>query len=241
MIGAVPSIDLFSGKAARLRQGRRGTEEYFGDPLGLAEKYENAGFMMLHIVDLDAAFGRGSQLAILKKIAAACPSLMIQWAGGIRSLDSAEMALSSGASRIVFGTAVASSPELVRECSDRFGSMRVWASLDFGGAPPCLMVKGWEESARIGLDKVIENAEKCKVGGMVISSVDADGMETGPNLSLLAGAKKLTDSPLWLAGGVRNPKDAKAALLTGAEGVIIGRALYDSKIGVEGWTCLGKI
>ncbi|MCX6769311.1 MAG: 1-(5-phosphoribosyl)-5-[(5-phosphoribosylamino)methylideneamino] imidazole-4-carboxamide isomerase [Candidatus Micrarchaeota archaeon] len=240
MIGAVPSIDIIQGKAARLRQGRQGTEEFFGNPLELAKKYENAGFRILHIVDLDAAFGRASQLALLEEIVSACPRLKIQWAGGMRSLEAAKSAFASGASRVVFGTAIVTSPDIVKECAVRFGAENVWASLDFSGKPPVMMVRGWEERALLGLEEAVALAEACGAGGLIASSVDADAMEAGPNLGLLLEARKLTNKPLLLAGGTRNPNDAKNAFSLGADGAIIGRALYDRKIGMEEWTCLQK-
>jgi len=238
---AVPSIDILDGKAVRLRQGKLGTEKVFGNPLALARKYEKAGFPLLHIVDLDAAFGRGSQLALLGKIAAACPLLRIQWAGGIRSREAARAAFASGAYRVVFGTAVARAPKTVRQCAQEFGAERVWASLDFSGKPPRMMVRGWKENASLGVEEAVNLAKKCKVGGLVIGAVDLDGMQAGPSLKLLKKARKLTRLPILLAGGVRSPDDVKAAVTLGANGAILGRALYDRKIEMEEWTCLGKI
>jgi len=204
---AVPSIDIMGGNAVRLLQGKMGTEKVFGNPLALARKYEKAGFRIIHIVDMDAAFGGKSQLAMLRKIAAACPLLKIQWAGGIRSCGAAKKALACGANRVVVGTALASSPEVVRKCAEEFGSGRVWASLDFSGKPPRMMIKGWEEGALLGVEEAVGLAEKCKVGGLVIGSVDMDGMQAGPDLGLLSKVRKLTRLPLVLAGGMRSPGD----------------------------------
>ncbi|MCX6771900.1 MAG: imidazole glycerol phosphate synthase subunit HisH [Candidatus Micrarchaeota archaeon] len=238
---AVPSMDIMGGRAVRLRQGRIGTEEFFGSPLALARKYEKAGFGLIHIVDMDAVFGRGSQIALLRKIAFACPRLSIQWAGGIRSFEAAKKALDCGARRVVVGTALVSSPEIVRKCSEEFGSDRVWASLDFSGKPPRMMVRGWKESASLGLKEAMGLAESCGVGGMIISSVDADGMGSGPNFSLLKRARALSRMPILLAGGMRSPDDVKSAISLGADGAIVGRALYDRKIRMGEWLCLGKI
>ena len=237
---AVPSIDILGGKAVRLRQGKLGTEKVFGNPLALARKYEKAGFRRIHIVDMDAVFGRGSQLELLGKIAAACPLLKIQWAGGMRSFEAAKKALECGASKIVVGTALASSPEVVLKCSEEFGGGRVWASLDFSGKVPKMMIKGWKQGTGMGLQQAVELAEKCKVGGLVIGAVDVDGMQAGPDLKLLKKARKLTRLPIVLAGGMRNPDDVKAANSLGANGAILGRALYDKRIGMEEWACLRK-
>jgi len=237
---AVPSMDIMGGCAVRLRQGRLGTEEFFGNPLALARKYEKAGFGLIHIVDMDAVFGRGSQLALLRKIASACPLLEIQWAGGIRSFEAAKKALVCGANRVVVGTALASSPEVVQKCSEKFGSDRVWASLDFSGKPPRLRIMGWKQGTGMSLPKAVKLAESCNVGGLIISSVDADGMGNGPSLLLIAQARRHTCLPLCLAGGMRNTADVKAALGKGADFAMIGRALYNKKIKTGEWLCLQK-
>jgi len=234
---SVPSIDIMDGKAVRLLQGKQGTEKVFGNPIALARKYEKAGFRLIHIVDMDAVFGSKSQLALLRKIASACPQLKIQWAGGMRSFEAAKRALACGASRVVFGTALASSPKLVQKCSEEFGSNRVWASLDFSGKPARMMVKGWKKGTSLGLKEAVGLAESCKVGGLVMGSVDVDGMQAGPDLALLSKARRLTRLPLVLASGMRNPDDVKAAVSLGANGAMLGRALYDRRIGMEEWTC----
>jgi imidazole glycerol phosphate synthase glutamine amidotransferase subunit/phosphoribosylformimino-5-aminoimidazole carboxamide ribotide isomerase len=234
---AVPSIDILGGKAVRLRQGKLGTEKVFGNPLALARKYEKAGFRRIHIVDMEAVFGRGSQLALLRKMAAACPLLKIQWAGGIRSFAAAKKALACGADGVVVGTALASSPEVVLKCSEEFGSDRIWASLDFSGKVPKMMVKGWKQGTGMGLQQAVKLAKKCKVGGLAIGAVDIDGMQAGPDLSLLSKARKLTRLPILLAGGMRSPDDVKAACGKGADAAIIGRALYNKKIKIGEWLC----
>jgi phosphoribosylformimino-5-aminoimidazole carboxamide ribotide isomerase/imidazole glycerol phosphate synthase glutamine amidotransferase subunit len=236
--GAIPSIDVLEGRAVRLRQGKQGTEEFFGDPLLLARKYEKAGFSHLHVVDMDAVFGGESQLGLLRRIARKCPGLQVQWAGGVRSIEAAKRAFSFGASRVVFGTLVATSPATVRKCAEKYGEERVWASLDFSGKPPRLRVNGWRDGSKIGMLEAIRLAESCKVGGLIISSVDADGMGNGPDLALAASAAKLSRLPFLLAGGIRSPSDAKGGLSEGAQAAIVGRALYDKKIKTGEWACL---
>ena len=237
---AIPSIDIIGGRAARLRQGMQGTEEYYGGPLALAKKYEKEGFPLLHIVDLDAAFGGKGQLALLRKISSQCRGIRIQWAGGMRCADAVRAAFSAGATRVVFGTAVVRSPSMVRLCVKEFGADAVWASLDFAGNPPKLRVKGWKQGTEVGLRQAVKLAESCGVGGLVISSVDADGMGKGPCLSLIAKVRRCTRLPLVLAGGIRNPKDVKASSGNGADAAIVGRALYDKKIKTCEWLCLRK-
>ncbi len=252
---AVPSIDILGGKAVRLLQGRRETAEVLGEPLALAAKYAALGFPWLHIVDLDAAFGGGSKgsRGILPSLAKASGSMKIQWGGGIRTAAQAEEALAAGATRVVFGTSVFSAPQEVRAAVDSLGAEKVWASLDFSGMPPVAKIRGWKESAGADVLSALAAAEKCGVGGAVISSVDADGMMNGPNLRLAAEVsgmrgwqegsqweqgKPVRNKPFWLAGGMRNAQDAKAAFSAGAQGAIFGRALYSKEFDLEGLSCL---
>ena len=235
---AVPSIDVLGGRAVRLRQGQAGTAQEFGDPLQLAEKYCGLGFGWLHVVDLDAAFGGLPQLSILGRIASECPTLFVQWAGGVRSLNDAELSLSRGAARVVFGTALALSPGEVARAVREFGRDRVWAALDFSSCPPLLKVKGWTRSAGMGVAKAAGLAKAAGVGGAIVSSIDSDGMERGPNLELVRLARKEWDRKLWAAGGMGGAGDAKAAFAAGADGAIFGKALYRKETDLEGLKCL---
>jgi len=229
----VPSVDILRGEAVRLVQGREGTDTVFGDPIELAVKYDYFGFPILHVVDLDAAFGRINQFAILKDMRKACGRIKIQWAGGIRSRKLAEEAFEAGADRVVFGTTMFLSEKEVLDSVDSFGSGKVWGALDFSGKPPTARIKGWKEGTSVELASAVKTAENCKVGGIILSSVDADGMRRGPDISLVSEAAKSYGGPIWLAGGMRNAADAKSAFELGAQGVIFGRALYDEKTDLE--------
>lgn len=230
---AVPSVDILERRAVRLVQGKEGTARIFGDPLELAAKYDSVGFDILHIVDLDAAFGGKNQFAILKEMRKVCRRMKMQWAGGIRSYELAIEAFEAGADRVVFGTALFLSKEEVLSCTESFGPEKVWAGLDFSGNPPVAKIKGWKEGTSVGLVDAIRRAEECNVGGIILSSVDADGMGRGPDLSLLSEGAKNYRGPVWLAGGMRSVADANAAFKLGAQGVIFGRALYDKNTDLE--------
>lgn len=235
----IPSIDLLDGKAVRLQQGSLKTAEVLGEPLSLAAKYAATGFPYLHIVDLDAAFGGKSQFALLKKLSEASGSMKLQWGGGIRSAAAAEEAIASGAVRVVFSTALFTAPKEVAASAAKLGTERAWASLDFAGKPPVARIRGWTQGTSLGLPEAIAAAEKCGAGGLIISSVEADGMMKGPDLSLAALAASKTRRPIWLAGGMRSAADAKTAFASGAQGAIFGRALYGN-IDLEELSCLQK-
>jgi len=231
-------MDLLSGKAVRLQQGRRETAEVLGEPLALAAKYSQLGFPWLHIVDLDAAFGGVGNMGLLPAIAGACGGMKIQWGGGIRSAQAAKKAVAAGATRVVFGTAIFTAPQEVKAAAASLGADKVWASLDFSGKPPVAKIRGWTQGAGAGMSTAISAAEECGVGGAVISSVDADGMMNGPDLLLAAEASAAWGAPLWLAGGMRNAQDAKEAFAAGASGAIFGRALYSKDTDLREFSCL---
>lgn len=234
----IPSIDLLGGEAVRLLQGREETAEALGEPMELAAKYERIGFGWLHIVDLDAAFGEGNQFGILKKLRRICRRMKIQWGGGIRSAALAREAFAAGADRVVFGTAIFTAKNEVVAAVKEFGAERAWAALDFSGNPPVAKIAGWKKGTGNWMEEALLAAESAGVGGIIVSSVDADGMQAGPDLRLIAKAAKICSRPFWVAGGMRNAGDAKRAFSLGAQGAIFGRALYGKNIDLEELACL---
>jgi phosphoribosyl isomerase A len=226
----VPSIDLLGNDAVRLVQGDEGAKKVFGDPLKLAARYEAAGFEILHVVDLDAAFGRKSNIAILGGLRKACRNMEIQWSGGLRSYSLASDAFAAGADSVVFGTALFESREEVVGCAETFGTERVWAALDFGEDPPFARIRGWKNQTAVTLPEALKLAEACDVGGGIARSVDMDGMEKGPDLKLLSKVVTLCSKPVWLAGGMRDANDALAAFNLGAQGAIFGMSLYSGEM-----------
>ncbi len=236
----VPSIDLLEGKAVRLRQGKKETAEILGEPLFLAAKYASLGFEWLHVVDLDAAFGGKRQTALISKIAGKCDRMKLQVGGGIRSCEAAENTIAAGADRVVFGTALFEAAAEVKLAAGRLGEEKVWAGIDFSGNPPCARVRGWVKKTKMGLKDALAVASECDVGGIVISSVDADGMQMGPDVSLAMKACEIYGREIWLAGGMRSAADAKKAFEAGADGVIFGRALYNEKTDLSGLVGLQK-
>ena len=235
---AVPSIDLLGGKAVRLRQGKKETAEALGEPLALAEKYAQLGFEWLHLVDLDAAFGGKRQVELIGKIASRCGKMKLQVGGGIRSCGAAKEALASGADRVVFGTALLENPKEVKKAVEELGAEKIWAGVDFAGKPPVAKVRGWLKGTKMGLKDAMGFASECGAGGVVVSSVDADGMMKGPDVSLVSKAAEVYEGEVWLAGGMRDAGDARKAFDAGANGVIFGRALYGKRMNLGELACL---
>ncbi|MEM2138434.1 MAG: geranylgeranylglyceryl/heptaprenylglyceryl phosphate synthase [Candidatus Anstonellaceae archaeon] len=236
----VPSIDLLAGRAVRLCQGKRETAEVLGEPLSLAEKYAKLGFEWLHVVDLDAAFGRRRQAKLVAAIAKRKGKMKLQVGGGIRSCNASSEAVAAGADRVVFGTALFESKGEVQKAAEELGAEKVWAGIDFAGKPPCAKIRGWTKETKIGLEGALLAAEECGVGGVVIGAVDADGMQQGPDVSLVSEARELFVGGIWLAGGMRNATDAEKAFDAGADAVIFGRALYGKGINLGELSCLQR-
>jgi 1-(5-phosphoribosyl)-5-[(5-phosphoribosylamino)methylideneamino] imidazole-4-carboxamide isomerase/N-(5'phosphoribosyl)anthranilate isomerase len=220
----LPAVDVAAGQAVRLVQGAAGTETDYGDPLDAALAWQDAGAQWVHLVDLDAAFGRGSNAGLLAEVIGRL-DVAVELSGGIRDDASLAAALSTGCRRVVIGTAALENPDWVRGIIAEHGD-RIAVGLDVRGTT--LAARGW--TAEGGeLFEVLDrlNAEGCQ--RYVVTDVAKDGMMAGPNLDLLRRVCARTDSPVIASGGVSSLADLQAIMeLTplGVDGAIIGKALY---------------
>ncbi len=227
----LPAVDVAGGRAVRLVQGAAGTETSYGEPLDAALAWQRAGAEWIHLVDLDAAFGRGSNAA---KLAAVIKRLdvAVELSGGIRDDDSLAAALATGCQRVIIGTAALEQPEWVSGVIARHGE-KIAVGLDVRGLR--LAARGW---TTLGgeLTEVLTRLEDDGCRGYVVTDVHRDGTMTGPNLELLAQVCALTDQPVIASGGVSCLDDlrALAALVPiGVTGAIIGKALYAGRFTLE--------
>jgi phosphoribosyl isomerase A len=220
----LPAVDVASGQAVRLVQGAAGTETGYGAPLAAALAWQEAGAQWVHLVDLDAAFGRGSNAALLADVIGRL-DVAVELSGGIRDDASLAAALATGCARVVIGTAALENPGWVRGIIAEHGD-RIAVGLDVRGTT--LAARGWTAEAGELFDVLGRlNAEGCQ--RYVVTDVAKDGMMTGPNLELLRRVCARTDRPVIASGGVSSLADLLAiAELTplGVDGVIIGKALY---------------
>jgi 1-(5-phosphoribosyl)-5-[(5-phosphoribosylamino)methylideneamino] imidazole-4-carboxamide isomerase/N-(5'phosphoribosyl)anthranilate isomerase len=220
----LPAVDVAAGQAVRLVQGAAGTETDYGDPLDAALAWQDAGAQWVHLVDLDAAFGRGSNAGLLAEVIGRL-DVAVELSGGIRDDASLAAALSTGCRRVVIGTAALENPGWVRGIIAEHGD-RIAVGLDVRGTT--LAARGW--TAEGGeLFEVLDrlNAEGCE--RYVVTDVAKDGMMAGPNLDLLRRVCARTDRPVIASGGVSSLADLQAIMeLTplGVDGAIIGKALY---------------
>ncbi len=227
----LPAVDVAGGQAVRLVQGAAGTETGYGDPMEAALAWQQAGADWIHLVDLDAAFGRGSNAGLLRDVAGRL-DLNVELSGGIRDDESLAAALATGCTRVNIGTAALENPGWVRSVIDRHGD-QVAVGLDVRGTR--LAARGWtSEGGDLyeTLDRL--NADGC--ARYVVTDVTKDGTLRGPNLDLLREVCARTSAPVVASGGVSSLADLQAiAGLTGlgVEGAIVGKALYAGAFTLE--------
>jgi phosphoribosylanthranilate isomerase len=227
----LPAVDVAGGQAVRLVQGAAGSETSYGDPVDAALAWQSAGADWVHLVDLDAAFGRGSNAGLLADVVGQL-DIKVEMSGGIRDDASLERALATGCARVNIGTAAMENPDWVREVIARYGD-KVAIGLDVRGRT--LAARGWtKEGGDLyeALDRL--DAEGC--ARYVITDVLKDGMLKGPNLDLYRDVCARTKAPVVASGGVSSLDDLRAlAGLTGVgvEGAIVGKALYAGAFTLE--------
>ncbi|MGZ8803706.1 MAG: bifunctional 1-(5-phosphoribosyl)-5-((5-phosphoribosylamino)methylideneamino)imidazole-4-carboxamide isomerase/phosphoribosylanthranilate isomerase PriA [Microbacterium sp.] len=221
----LPAVDVAGGKAVRLTQGEAGTETNYGDPVDAALEWAKQGADWIHLVDLDAAFGRGSNSAIIRKVIRQVRGVQVEVSGGIRDDRSLEAALESGASRINLGTAALENPEWASDVIGRYGDV-IAVGLDVRGTT--LAARGWTQEGG-DLWKVLERLEEAGCSRYVVTDVTKDGTLKGPNLDLLREITSRTPKPVIASGGVSSLDDIVALrdlVPIGVEGAIVGKALY---------------
>ncbi len=218
----LPAVDVAGGQAVRLVQGAAGTETSYGDPVEAALQWQRAGAEWIHLVDLDAAFGRGANRELLARVVAAV-DIPVEISGGIRDDDSLDAALATGARRVNIGTAALEDPDWVRRAVARVGD-RIAVGLDVRGTT--LSARGWTRDGGQLYD-VLARLDTDGCARYVVTDVHRDGTLTGPNLGLLRDVCAATSRPVVASGGVSTLADLRAiATLDGVEGAIVGKALY---------------
>jgi 1-(5-phosphoribosyl)-5-[(5-phosphoribosylamino)methylideneamino] imidazole-4-carboxamide isomerase/N-(5'phosphoribosyl)anthranilate isomerase len=220
----LPAVDVADGAAVRLVQGAAGTETSYGEPLEAALAWQRGGAEWIHLVDLDAAFGRGDNRELLASVVQRL-DIAVELSGGIRDDASLEAALATGAARVNVGTAALESPDWVRDAIARYGE-RVAVGLDVRGTT--LAARGWTQSG----GDIWETLARLDADGCaryVVTDVHRDGTLSGPNVQLLREVCARTSAPVVVSGGVSSLDDLRTlAALTdiGVEGAIVGKALY---------------
>ncbi|WP_430866992.1 bifunctional 1-(5-phosphoribosyl)-5-((5-phosphoribosylamino)methylideneamino)imidazole-4-carboxamide isomerase/phosphoribosylanthranilate isomerase PriA [Demequina aurantiaca] len=221
----LPAVDVADGQAVRLTQGEAGSETNYGDPLNAALDWVKGGAEWIHLVDLDAAFGRGSNAALLESVVKSVDA-KVEMSGGIRDDESLERALATGCTRVNLGTAALENPEWTASAIAKYGD-RIAVGLDVRGST--LAARGWTKDGG-DLWEVLARLDAEGCSRYVVTDVKKDGMLSGPNIELLMQVCEATDAPVVASGGISSLDDI-AALRTisalGIEGAIVGKALYN--------------
>jgi phosphoribosyl isomerase A len=227
----LPAVDVAGGQAVRLIQGEAGTETSYGDPVQAALGWQRAGAEWVHLVDLDAAFGRGSNADLLADVVSKL-DIAVELSGGIRDDASLAAVLRTGCERVILGTAALEQPDWVSGVIADHGE-RIAVGLDVRGTR--LAARGW--TALGGeLTDVLSRLEMDGCRRYVVTDVTKDGTLTGPNLDLLRQVCARTERPVIASGGVSNLDDLRAIaslLPLGVDSAIIGKALYAGRFTLE--------
>jgi len=220
----LPAVDVKDGRAVRLVQGELSAETAYGNPLEVALEFQAAGAEWLHLVDLDAAFGRGENSALLAEVVGKL-DIKVELSGGIRDDASLRRALATGCTRVNLGTAALEDPEWTARVIGEFGD-RIAVGLDVRGH--VLAARGWTKEGG-DLFETLSRLDKDGCARYVVTDVTKDGTLAGPNLELLKSVCAATSKPVVASGGISSLVDIQALCdlnSTGVEGAIVGKALY---------------
>jgi phosphoribosylformimino-5-aminoimidazole carboxamide ribotide isomerase/phosphoribosylanthranilate isomerase len=227
----LPAVDIKDGRAVRLVQGELARESIYGSPLEVALEFQNSGAQWLHLVDLDAAFGRGENSALLAEVVGRL-DIDVELSGGIRDDQSLTRALATGCRRVNLGTAALENPEWTSRVIAEHGD-RIAVGLDVRGH--VLAARGWTQEVG-DLFETLARLESDGCARYVVTDVTKDGTLQGPNLELLKEVCAATKKPVVASGGISSLDDIKAlCALTeiGVEGAIVGKALYAGAFTLE--------
>jgi phosphoribosylformimino-5-aminoimidazole carboxamide ribotide isomerase/phosphoribosylanthranilate isomerase len=220
----LPAVDVKDGRAVRLVQGELDRESVYGSPLEVALEFQAAGAEWLHLVDLDAAFGRGENSELLASVVKAL-DIKVELSGGIRDDESLRRALATGCTRVNLGTAAMENPEWTAQVISQYGE-RIAVGLDVRGHT--LAARGWTKEGG-DLFETIERLDRNGCARYVVTDVAKDGTLMGPNFELLKEVCAATKKPVVASGGISSIADIEglAQLRSiGVEGAIVGKALY---------------
>jgi phosphoribosylformimino-5-aminoimidazole carboxamide ribotide isomerase len=228
----IPAVDIKNGKCVQLVQGKPGTEQVIiENPEKVAEKWQNEGASLLHVINLDGAFGdAGANLDVVRRILETV-SIPVELGGGIRTKEDCAKLLNMGVSKVILGTMAIEHPEYVEELSDEFGSERVMVALDSKDSK--VVVRGWTEKTEKTAPELGKLFEKRGAGGILFTNVDVEGLMVGFEVKPLLELLEAVKIPVVYSGGVTSLEDIEKLSKTGAYGVVIGSALYRGRINLK--------
>ena len=226
----IPAIDILGGRCVRLTQGDYDYPTvYAEDPVEVVDRFAAAGAQRVHVVDLDAARGSASNKPVIARMLQRS-AVQFQVAGGVRSEEAVTALLDAGAHWVVMGTTVVRDPHLFERCAMKH-PQQVMAALDVRDNK--VAVDGWLNTDPVAIGAVVSRWEFLPLGGVILTCIDRDGTMHGPDLQTLGRVRKMTKFDLQYSGGVASVDDLTRIAASGAQGVILGKALYEGKITLE--------
>ena len=226
----IPAIDIMSGQVVRLYKGDPKQKTIYSDnPIEIAKKWEQNGADMLHIVDLDAALGMGSNLSIIKKIIANV-STPVEVAGGLRD-ESIVMDTAKISKRVVLGTLAFKDKIILKKLLENLGPEKIVISVDHKEGE--IVTHGWQKGTGVNLIDAIKDFLAMGFSEFLLTNVNRDGTLEGPELKFLEQACQLENANVIASGGISNIKDVQDVKEKNSFGVILGKALYENKITIE--------
>jgi phosphoribosylformimino-5-aminoimidazole carboxamide ribotide isomerase len=226
----IPAIDILGGRCVRLTKGDyEQVKVYADDPVEVAVEFAAAGAQRLHVVDLDAARGSGSNRDVVAAMLAR-HDVELQVAGGVRSVEAVDVLIEAGASWVVMGTAAVQDARLFERCVTRHPN-RILAALDIRDDRPA--IGGWTTTAPVMIGALVGRWDSLSLAGVILTAIDRDGTLAGPDVETLARIRRMTRLDLQYSGGVSSPEQIRQVAAAGAQAVILGKALYEGRITLE--------
>jgi len=231
----IPAIDVLDGRVVRLKKGNFKLSKFFGDnPVKLAKSYSSQGATKLHLINLSGAKNGKLEQDFLKIVRSISENkeLAVQVGGGIRSIRDIYKMFEAGAKRIILGTIIFTNPDLVRRAQLLFGKDRIIAALDVQYNE--IRIKGWQEGAGISLDTALKQANELGIKSVLITDINCDGMEEGPNVALYREVKeKCPMMQITASGGIRGSSDVRALQNAGCTSAVVGKSLLSGQVTLQ--------
>ncbi|MDQ6718091.1 MAG: 1-(5-phosphoribosyl)-5-[(5-phosphoribosylamino)methylideneamino]imidazole-4-carboxamide isomerase [Gemmatimonadota bacterium] len=229
----IPAVDLREGKCVQLIGGSYEDERIrLDDPVAVAAKWEEAGFRRVHVVDLDAATGKGTNRALVEEIIRST-AMTVQVGGGIRDIDAIEELLGFGASAVVLGTRAIENRDWLEEASARFPG-RIIVAADVKERN--IVTRGWTESLALDVADAVRALSELPLAGLLITAVHREGLMSGPDIDLMREMSGETSLPLQASGGIGSEEDLRELAEIGIASAVVGMALYTGALDVESIT-----
>jgi phosphoribosylformimino-5-aminoimidazole carboxamide ribotide isomerase len=230
----IPAVDIKQGKCVRLLQGRmEDTTHYSDNPVSMAQQWENCGAQLIHVIDLDGAFAKQvKNFETIQDILLAIKT-PIQVGGGIRDLETIEMYINAGVSKVIIGSVALYNPTLVKDACKNFPDKIV---IGIDARDGMVAVEGWSKTSETKAINLAKEFESCGVAAINFTDIHRDGMQTGPNIEETAALAEAVSIPIVASGGVSTIDDINNLLEIehkGVTGVITGRALYEKTLDLK--------